>query len=595
MRRRLPAWIAAAAFVLCTAGTAAAADPILPLDQVRPGMVGEARTVVSGTEIVTFPVTVLDVLRFADGPGGTLIMVRASGPLMDQTGGVADGMSGSPVYVTGADGVPRVMGAVAYGTGDEANVVAGVTPIEQMIDSNAGLRANERGSLPGPAGPVRPAALVRDRATARALEARRPDRIGVFPLTRWKVAGVSPELLGPLGRRLSRVGIRLSSIPPRVTPPPVPLVPGASLSALLMSGDVSVGAIGAVTYVDGSTIVGFGHSLLGAGRSRFLMGDARVYQTIPSPAANLSYKVADPGALHGMIVGDRTDGITGTEGPVRAIAGVATATNAARGAESTVRVSIAPDERIATEMSGILQDEPALRVADGAAPGTLTLRISIASPDLARPFVYRNVFASREDVARAASGRLPALVQYLLRNDLRPVPISSIDVSQRLEPAVRAATLVAAGVRGATRPGGRATLILRLRPWRSSTVLVRVPIRLPAGVDASSPGLRVVPKVPDSFSQYGYLGDEEDEDYALGPGALLRNPSPRGASRLRPRTTSVRLQQVMADLATATDDRQDAVRLLADEDDPDDRAAGVTVAVPYVIYGDGVSTRVTFR
>ena len=73
-------------------------------------MVGEARTVVRGTDIVTFPVTVIDVQRTADGPGGSLILVRAEGPLMDETGGVAEGMSGSPVYVTGADGVARVIG-----------------------------------------------------------------------------------------------------------------------------------------------------------------------------------------------------------------------------------------------------------------------------------------------------------------------------------------------------------------------------------------------------------------------------------------------------------------------------------------------------
>ena len=64
---------------------------------------------------------------------------------------------------------------------------------------------------------------------------------------------------------------------------------------------------------------------------------------------------------------------------------------------------------------------------------------------------------------------------------------------------------------------------------------------------------------------------------------------------MRPRTTSVRLQRVMSDLASATDDRHDAVRLLAAGDDADDPSAGVTVAVPYVMFGDGVSTRVTFR
>ena len=116
-------------------------------------MVGQARTVVRGTEIVTFPVSVIDVQRTADAPGGALILVRAEGPLIEQTGGVAEGMSGSPVYVTGADGVARVIGAIAYGSGDQANVVVGVTPIEQMIDSSSGQRANAR--VAAPAGPVR--------------------------------------------------------------------------------------------------------------------------------------------------------------------------------------------------------------------------------------------------------------------------------------------------------------------------------------------------------------------------------------------------------------------------------------------------------
>ena len=168
MRRRIAAAAvsAAAAGLLAGAMPAAAADPILPLADVRPGMVGQARTVVRGTEIVTFPVTVIDVQRAADGPGGSLVLVRAEGPLIEQTGGVAEGMSGSPVYVTGADGVARVMGAVAFGSGDQANVIVGVTPIEQMIDSSSGQRANAR--APAAAGPQRRVAFVRDRAAARS-------------------------------------------------------------------------------------------------------------------------------------------------------------------------------------------------------------------------------------------------------------------------------------------------------------------------------------------------------------------------------------------------------------------------------------------
>ena len=135
-------------------------------------MVGQARTVVRGTDIVTFPVRVIDVQRGADGPGGALMLARAEGPLMQQTGGVAEGMSGSPVYVTGADGVARVIGAVAFGAGDQDNVDIGLTPIEQMLDSATG-RGRAR---PAPPRAERRVAIVRNRAAARAAERRHPGR-----------------------------------------------------------------------------------------------------------------------------------------------------------------------------------------------------------------------------------------------------------------------------------------------------------------------------------------------------------------------------------------------------------------------------------
>ena len=293
--------------------------PILPLSEVTPGMVGEARTVVRGTQIVTFPVSVLDVQRTTDGPGGSLILVRAEGPLMDATGGVAEGMSGSPVYVTGADGVARVIGAIAYGSGDQANVIVGVTPIEQMIDSSSGRRAN---ALPTSATPARRAAIVRSRPAARRLEARDPGRIGLYPLARWTLAGVSRPLAATLSKALAISGIQLTSIGPRTPRPAVPLVPGSSMTALIAGGDVVLGAIGTTTYVDGTTVLGFGHPFLGAGRSRFLMGDGYVYQTIPAPIAGSSYKLGEPGTIQGMLVGDRADGLTGRLGPVEAISAV---------------------------------------------------------------------------------------------------------------------------------------------------------------------------------------------------------------------------------------------------------------------------------
>ncbi len=587
LRRAVLAAALAGAGLAASAGPAAAADPIMPLSEITPGMVGEARTVVRGTEIVTFPVRILDVQRAADGPGGTVILARAEGPLMDETGGVAEGMSGSPVYVTGGDGVPRVVGALAFGQGDQANVMVGLTPIEQMIDSLAGgARAAER---PPSSPAVRRVTLVADRAAARRARARRPDRIALYPLARWTVAGASRRLIGPLSRELARSGIRLTSIGPRTARPPVPLVPGASMSVLLAGGDIALGAIGTVTYIDGSAILGFGHPFLSAGRARFLLGDGYVFQTIAAPILNGSYKLAEPGVLRGMVTSDRTDGIGGVLGPVGGISAVGTAREAARGTTATVRGTIAPDPRTAPIVGGLVQDEPAARVLDGIEGGTLTLRVSISSPDLRRPVVYRNVYAAAGDVATLASGQVSRLLSILMQNGIRPVTVAQVAVNQSLQPRVRAARIVGARVSPRrARPGARASLRLVLQPWQAERRTVRVPIRIPSGLEPGRAALRIVPNTTEGFDP---LPADLTEDLGTESGPLARRAAVAAAERGAARARGTRLERLLEGLRRATDDRNDAVRLLAPGEVADDAEAGRELAVPYVIYGGRATAR----
>ena len=67
------------------------------------------------------------------------------------------------------------------------------------------------------------------------------------------------------------------------------------------------------------------------------------------------------------------------------------------------------------------------------------------------------------------------------------------------------------------------------------------------------------------------------------------------AERLAARATGSRLTRVVDSLARITDDRNDAVRLLRPVRTPTTRTAGVTVPVPYVIYGGRATARVLFR
>ena len=86
-----------------------AAQEFLPVSEVQEGMHGYAKTVVHGTKIETFDVDVLGIMKGKGATGGDLVLVKVSGPLIDQTEGIAQGMSGSPILQNG-----RLVGAVTH-------------------------------------------------------------------------------------------------------------------------------------------------------------------------------------------------------------------------------------------------------------------------------------------------------------------------------------------------------------------------------------------------------------------------------------------------------------------------------------------------
>ena len=111
----------------CQLLTAAAANvPLMPVRDLRAGMQGIGKTVISGDTIETFNVEILGVN--GSEAMGYNIFVRLYGDLIEKTGGVAQGMSGSPVYVDG-----RLVGAVAFGKTFNDPHYCFLTPIGKML------------------------------------------------------------------------------------------------------------------------------------------------------------------------------------------------------------------------------------------------------------------------------------------------------------------------------------------------------------------------------------------------------------------------------------------------------------------------------
>ena len=97
---------------------------LFPLEDLKPGMKGTARTVFSGSEAQDFGVEVLGVLPGFPGPRQSAIIARLSGSNVEKTG-VFAGMSGSPVYIDG-----KLVGAIAFSFPFSREPIAGITPIK---------------------------------------------------------------------------------------------------------------------------------------------------------------------------------------------------------------------------------------------------------------------------------------------------------------------------------------------------------------------------------------------------------------------------------------------------------------------------------
>src|SRR5260370_8305114 len=83
--------------VKTTAKTTDSNSALFPLDDLRPGMKGVARTVFAGSAPQEFAVEILGLLPGFTGPRQSTIIAKLSGPGVDRTG-VFAGISASPSF-----------------------------------------------------------------------------------------------------------------------------------------------------------------------------------------------------------------------------------------------------------------------------------------------------------------------------------------------------------------------------------------------------------------------------------------------------------------------------------------------------------------
>ena len=451
-----------------TASKAVSPTPDFPLSALEPGQRGYALTATSPDGIARFDVEVL-ALQYDAGTGFPLVLVRTSGPVIDASGGIASGMSGSPVYLP-HEGQNALLGAVSFAFPESTGGLGLVTPIETMrqADPRTGAVA---GSAPrvarfGPEFDPQEAVTVRTPLLLSGLSARASTFLA--PLLDERLEPLTLETTGALGVQTSSYAAQDRAFV---------LEPGSAVSAQLVRGDVTVAAVGTLTLVEDGAFWAFGHPLLGGGAASFALAPAYVTAVVPS--RNVPFKLADSGRrVLGSVTQDRPYAISGVLGRAPRMVPVTLSFRGEAG-RLTKRFQVTADERLYAPLlsAATLQAFDELLAARSGGTADLAWTITLRGGRTVRVLEQA---ASPDDVAFAAAELAAEPLGLLAANPFRPAEVERIDVTVNVRRTQRVAELVdAVPERRTLRAGGTAFVNVRLQPYRDEPTVERVRIPLP--------------------------------------------------------------------------------------------------------------------
>ncbi|MCX7970330.1 MAG: hypothetical protein N3A57_02020 [Negativicutes bacterium] len=496
--------LAAVAMVLFWALPVEAVE-FLDIGDVKIGMQGKGKTVIYGTRIDEFDVEVLGILK-NEGPSGDLILVRASGPLIDLTGGIIEGMSGSPVYIG-----DKLLGAIAYGLTGTDHKTGMVTPIGQMLDllrypppvpkniviSAAGSDTGKGDAQPdgagdGPAGiqgADRLAAADGEQGDGEATAGGQTDQVWSDddggndgqPKGVLYASGFGRHGLELLKRHMRDYDIHdnvAAGLPADISFPP--LQPGSAVGAELARGDFSLGAIGTVTYVDGDNVLAFGHPFLRNGNSGYFLTNAYIFT--PVQGIKSGFKVGVAADVVGSVIQDRGAGILGKLGSRANIVPIEIEViDTDRHQRRVARLQTVDDEQISPTLAAAALADTIDRAIDREGVGTSRVKFSLRADGLPGGKIEReNMFFDPDSVTDVSTDEMFDILTVLNTNMFNPIDINMLEISAEVTAEPKIASIVEARmVQPVAKPGDKVQVEVELQPYRGANFRRQVDVQIP--------------------------------------------------------------------------------------------------------------------
>ncbi|MHB8654086.1 MAG: SpoIVB peptidase S55 domain-containing protein [Terriglobia bacterium] len=472
-----------------------------PLSEIRPGLKGVGRTIFEGDKIEEFQVDFLGVLKNAIGPKHDVILARLSGGPLEKTGVIA-GMSGSPVYVDG-----KLVGAVALAFPFSKDPIAGITPIQEMLDvvpgtpsatearpaasdlkgrivrvstgaaGSARMILDDGGTLPG-AIPTQSA----DSTEGPLAGLRLPLNFGGFSTT-------AVESASPLFRRMgfepmaggSLAGGPMSSGDAITAPKAGELVPGSMVSVLLVRGDLNLNVDCTVTYREGDKLYACGHRFLLTGPVSFPFAPSHVLVTVPSVSS--SFKLDAPGALAGSIHQDRFGAIYGVVGDPSPLIPVHIQLDSSLNKKEDYNFSMVQESFLSPLLLnlGIVSTLSSTERMVGPSTIELTGKINFSSGDSVD---VEDILSSDFNTGAMAAADVATPLSFVLSSGFPDVQVKGVDLSIVSRNEKRLATVEQVwSTKSEVHPGDHIEVSALLRtPW-GENVIQKIPVVIPDSVN----------------------------------------------------------------------------------------------------------------
>lgn len=423
------------ALLVVVLATAAWAQPLtFPLSDIHPGLRGYALSEgPRGIERID-----IEFLGLQEGFGlpFPLVLVQASGRLIDLGGGVAAGMSGSPVYASTEAG-DAVVGAIAYVFSGARGGLAMVTPIEAM-------RA-------GRVSAISPSAL---------------QQVGLEPVaTPLLVRGVGERALALLTGMVGERGFAVQAIPSlgggggREDP----WQPGSAIAVAWALGDIDITAVGTLTELHDGSLLAFGHPVLGIGAVDWPLVDAEITAIVPQQS--VPFKLANTGSsVRGRVLEDATAALRGRTASVADT--IPVTLTLAWGTRPTLRFEVVRDELLWPLLVAVATFEAIDRERGRTGQGTATVHWDIGFRDGPGLRMSEKV-VHPDDVALASARLVAAPLLLLTDNPFQRAEVSSLSLLVELDDRRRDIEVMQLVDQGTVPvPGELAGFFMRLQPWR---------------------------------------------------------------------------------------------------------------------------------